>query len=307
MTKCDTSSAATDVENSFKFSAAEEARIRGSLCRNGLAVIRNFIPASDLHEMQATARASTERGFAYGRENGCKISASANPATREFSQPFVLSSAATRLVTSPALLDVIESALGDKAIIHHGLFQRSLPIKDVALDWHIDTGSNKILNGRAKFEDFRVRLIVYLTDVTNGGFSYIVESSRDALATFFPLPPYTLFPEDQVPEDQSRRVTCNEPAGTIILFDTHGLHRPEAPTTERMVLNVWFARNDFKAKLPSSLVSISLVPPEQRDRLYVFANERGFSPLETGKGADQPTPFVKRVVRKIARTVGARP
>jgi hypothetical protein len=74
-------------------------------------------------------------------------------ATQEFRHPFLVSDKAAKLVTSPALLNLVEGVLEDKATIHHALFQRSLPTKDILLNWHIDMGSNKLLNGRQKFKD----------------------------------------------------------------------------------------------------------------------------------------------------------
>jgi hypothetical protein len=304
MTTYDTSDVTTEVATPYTFSATEAARIQASLTRNGLAVIRGFIPPADLRELQASARSATESRYSYGREVGCNAATTVSAAAQEFRHPFLVSATATRLATNGPLLDIMEETMGEKAIIHHGLFQRSLPLENAVLDWHIDTGSNKSLNGRQKFEDLRVRMIVYLTDVTNGGFSYIVESSKEALKTFYPLPAGELFPEDQIPSDLSRRVTVNERAGAIILFNTHGLHRPEVPKTERMVLNVWFARRDFSGKLPSALVSMNLVPNDQRDRAYVFANERGYDPLKAGAGAAaQPVSFTQRVARRLARSL----
>lgn len=292
------------VKTPFELSEYEADAIRDSLSKNGLAVIRDFIEPATLAEMQKSARVSTEKGFSYGRENGCKVLAQTTPYTQEFNQPFLLSAAAGRLVTSPPLLDVIEATIGDKVIIHHALFQRSLPAEDIMLDWHIDTGSNKILNGRTKFNDHRIRMIVYLSDVTTGGFSYIIGSSKDALSTFYPLPIGQLFPEASIPgEHQAQRVTVNAPAGSVVLFDTHGLHRPEAPKTERMVLNTWFARRDFSAQLPSILVSLNMIPESQRERVYVFDNQRGFDPLVTGVSSEKPQTLVRRAIRKAGRAL----
>ena len=39
--------------------------------------------------------------------------------------------------------------------------------------------------------------------------------------------------ESMVRQVYERRI--NEPAGTLVLFDTHGLHRPEVPKQERLV------------------------------------------------------------------------
>jgi hypothetical protein len=292
------------VSDHWRFSAAETEAIQQSLSDNGIAIIRNFVSHDDLAALQMSARTATEKNFAYGKENGCTVATVSSAATQEFRHPFLVSDRAAKLVTSPALLDLIEGVLDDKATIHHALFQRSIPTERVLLDWHIDMGSNKLLNGPTKFDDIRVRMIIYLSDVSNGGFSYIVNSSEDALRTFSPMPIGELFPPEKVPADPARRLTVNGPAGTIVLFNTHGLHRPEAPLTERLVLNTWFARSDFAGKLPSTLASLGLVPPDQRHRSYVFANERGFSSLESGVGAHRTPTFPERVVSKLVRLAG---
>lgn len=290
----------TTAAKPYALSKAETVRVLDLLRRNGVAAIRGFVPPQDVVDMRKTAEVATTEGFVFGAANSLVAKVIEFEGTRDFSHPFLISGSATRLVTNGALLDLIGAYLGDGPIIHHGLFQRSLPLEEVLLDWHIDCGSNKRLNGISKFPDIRLRSILYLSDVESGGLGYILASAAEAKAIFVPLPTGQLFPIDKVPSDPARRVMLNEPAGTLILFDTHGLHRPEVPKQERLVMNVWFARKDFSAKLPPVLFSVSNVPQENRDRISVFDNARGGEVLSKPEPVKPPN-IVKRVARRLVR------
>ena len=162
-------------------------------------------------------------------------------------------------------------------MIHNALFQISFPREDQPLGYHIDCGSVKSLNPGKKFSDYRLRTILYLNDVESGGFSYILNSHSEAFKVFFPLPYSQLFPKENIPADADRRITVHEPAGTLVIFNTHGLHSPTVPKKTRSVLNTWFAKRDFSGNLPATLFALNLVDPDRRHRLHVFDSERGCS------------------------------
>jgi len=288
----------TQIANPYVLSEAEAERILDSLRRNGVAAVRGFVPPQDVAELRQIAEVATTEGFVYGAANSLAVKVVETEGTRDFAHPFLISGAATRIVTNGTFLDLVGAYLGDKPIIHHGLFQRSLPLEEMLLDWHIDCGSNKKLNGIAKFPDIRLRSILYLSDVESGGLGYILGSAMEAKAAFMSAPDSQLFPIDKIPPEPARRVMMNEPAGTLILFDTHGLHRPEVPKQERLVMNVWFARRDFGAKLPPVLFSISNIPVTNRDRMDVFDNTRGAEVLLKPEPTKKPS-VVKRLVRRL--------
>jgi len=272
----DASLVTTDVASSNVLSGAESARIKASLHANGVAVIRGFIDSERLRQLREDVVAAVSDDFDFGVPYGFELPAKRTPGTSEFFHPFLFSSAAAALVTSPSLQEIIEDYLGSAAIIHHALFQRSLPVDQPTVDWHVDTGSNKALNGASRFPDRRLRMITYLSDVKSGGLGYILDT-RDATKLFLSRPVGELFPLSEVPADPRRRIVIEEPMGTIIFFDAHGLHRPEPPKEDRLVLNTWFARNDFSAKLPPVLVSVAGVPKENYGSMHVFGNARGIA------------------------------
>ncbi|MBI3708578.1 MAG: hypothetical protein HY246_13020 [Proteobacteria bacterium] len=300
----DKSSLVIDVLEPHRIDAAAQARIQAALAAAGVVVIRNLLTADEIARLREHAAMCCEHGFHYGTGGPCVLQPIKSVATRDFHHPFVVSRDAAALATQPELLDAIETYLGEPALIHHALFQHSLPIANAVLDFHIDCGTDKRLNGMIKLPDKRLRAILYLSDVESGGLSVVLDSRAEALKTFLPLPTGELYPQDRVPKDPLRQVTINEKAGALILWDTHNLHRPEAPRTDRFVLNIWFARRDFAGRLPPNLFSLAAVPQAHRDRLYVFESERGFTLSAPARQADQrPPSLMRRFARRLRSAV----
>lgn len=287
----------TLTETSGAISDSEMCRINDSLKFNGMAVVSGFIRKDMCNRLLQDATECVQDDYDAGRALGAVIKMGNSEATAEFGHPFLVSKGAVDLVTNPILLKIVETYLGDKAIVHHALFQHSVPISEPAVDWHVDTGSNKVLNGGGRFPDRRLRMIVYLTDVESGGLSYILDS-RDAATHFLSLPQGGLYPQSDIPAQLQKRVTINEMAGSIILFDAHGLHRPEPPRATRLVLNVWFARSDFSASLPPILFSLAKVPSAQINNIYVFGNERGSSVEKTRRTPSAPASILRNVINR---------
>lgn len=265
-----------EVSRPGEISQNEFARIEESLRINGLAVVKKFFTENQLTSLTQDALQCVHPNFDAGESLGLAISAKISLDTSDFSHPFLVSKSAVDLVTNVSIINVVEGYINDKAIVHHALFQQSVPRETSAVDWHVDTGSNKALNGSKRFPDKRLRMIVYLSDVTAGGLSYLLDT-REAAQYFLRLPNDALFPEDEVPQLEGRRVTVNERAGTVMFFDAHGLHKPDPPVDSRLVLNVWFARSDFSGALPPTLVSLAALSEAEIQRAYVFKNARGFS------------------------------
>jgi hypothetical protein len=288
----------TRVVKFLTMSSLERERVGKSLAENGVAVIKGFIDEKTLTSLKSDATSSTINEFDAGIALGLAIKRRMSNTTAEFSHPFLISKSAVKIASNRSLIDVVEDYLEDKAIIHHGVFQKSFSISQPAIDWHVDMGSNKKLNANRKFVDIRLRMIIYLSDVKTGGLSYIIDS-RDAANYFFKQPDGELYPQSLVPNDSKRKITFNELAGTIILFDAHGLHRPEAPQEERTVLNVWFARSDFSASLPPVLVSIANIDANSFDTAYIFGNERGTKIIATESNMTIPDSLYRKFTKRI--------
>lgn len=258
------------------FTDAEAAQIAESLQLNGIAIIENYLDEAAVGKLVATAERSLEAGRNAGYANFATLEPVRSSTSVEFHHPFAVSSVATGVVTNRRLLDIVEAYVGEKARIHSAIIQKTFPLGGrPAVDWHVDCGANKQLNGGARFRERRLRSILYLSDVSNGGLGYILDS-REARDVFLAQPEGALFPPDKVPADLDRRIEVLAPKGTLILFDTHGLHRPSPLETERLVLNVWFCGESFPARLPPILLQPANLPAGASDSLYIFATAPDF-------------------------------
>jgi len=282
---------------------AAKARIQESLAGNGLAIIQGMVGPELVEALRRDAAILCYRGF--GGNDSAIIRPSVNDQYREFRAPFLASEAAVRFLLRDDLLDLLETALGEGFIVHNGVLQYTLPRQEQILDYHIDCGGVKSVNGGLfKVRDHRVRSILYLTDVSNGGFSYILNTAKDALDIFMATPEGQLFPPDRVPADPDRAVTVNAPAGTVILFDTHGLHRAEIPRDTRLVLNTWFARRDFSVKVAPTPINLAYVPPASYRRLHLFAGARDVDLNRYAPAAEAapPLPGIARRLRGLVKS-----
>jgi Phytanoyl-CoA dioxygenase (PhyH) len=278
-----------------KFSDVEAAQISESLRRNGIAIIENFLDGASVGKFVATAERSLETGRNAGYANFATLEPVQSQTSVEFHHPFAVSSVATGVVTNRGLLDMVEAYVGEKARIHSAIIQKTFPLgSGPAVDWHVDCGANKQLNGGIRFPERRLRLILYLSDVLDGGLGYILDS-RDARDVFLAQQEGELFPPDKVPEDPDRRIEVLAPKGTLILFDTHGLHRPSPLESDRLVMNVWFCGENFPAHLAPILLQPANLPAGASDSLYVFATARDF------EGRVAPPPTGRSRLRSLAR------
>ena len=262
------------VIESAKISSNEMKAILNSLNCHGFVIIKNFINNSDLKNLIMKADESLKENYNAGFSNFSVLKSIKTNWTMEFHHPFYISKVATSIVTNKDFCNLIKTFLGKPPRIHSALFQKSFPTNELVLDWHIDLGSNKTLNPKKKYADKRLRMIVYLTDVNEGGLNYMSGSQKSSVESFIELPYGQLFPKSKIPKDK-KKVHVKGIKGDIILFNTHGLHKPGLLKEERVVLNVWFCRNDFKGKLPPQVLDVGNLDKGNYDLFSTTSNFSG--------------------------------
>ena len=273
----------------------EKKQIIKILKKNGVVVINNFFKKDNLNNFVKKAQGCLVEGYNAGFTSASNISTIVSSNSTEFRHPFFISKEAVSTVLNKDLNNIISTYLGSKIKIHHALFQKTVPTSKAILDWHIDLGSNKILNGSRKFLDKRLRMIVYLTNVKNGGLNYIVGSHKNTLKqnSNFSDKSRTLIDKNLKYQDKFVEILGN--IGTLIFFDTHGLHKPGMLKTERIVFNSWFCRNDFKGKLTPNLVDIGNIKIEGRSNLDILSTTSDFE----GIIQKEKRNFFSKMIEKI--------
>lgn len=199
---------------------------------NGFLTIERMLDGTMLRRLRDV--------FEHGLANNAQPPESATEglAERHIADPLDCDPIFVELAEHPALLDVIDHAIGDDAIVNmyqagtHPPGPRSRPVYWHSDIWHY-VGFD--LTRNCHF----ARAIIYLDDVEPGGgaFSYVAGSHR--------LDPYTLVhpPKYDNPLEMPNSVQLALPAGSAIVFNTYGWHArlPNTSTRTRRAVQIGYA------------------------------------------------------------------
>lgn len=126
------------------------------------------------------------------------------------------------LALHPLITSVLDDYLGTNYCLCEAKGWKSLPTTRDFHGWHSDMwyDQSKVADRVPR----EVKVALYLTDVTSGAFQYIKGSQGK--------PPHHLKKDDvaSLPLDQLEEFTG--PAGTVVMFDTSGVHRQAVPILE---------------------------------------------------------------------------
>ncbi len=123
----------------------------------------------------------------------------------------------------PLVKGVLEKYLGPRYVLCEAKGWESLPTNYDFHGWHGDMWFD-----RSKVTDTiprEIKLCFYLTDVTSGAFQYIT-------GTHGKIWPHNLSREEVAQLPMECKEEFLAPAGTVILFDTTGIHRQAIPVLE---------------------------------------------------------------------------
>ncbi len=126
------------------------------------------------------------------------------------------------LALHPIVTTVLREYLGSRVELVEAKGWKSLPTKKDFHGWHGDAWYDRKHIHHIPRE---VKLAVYLTDVKSGAFNYIIGSHRKQ----HPRPVGNSEVQDVL---SSGIVQAIGPAGTVLLFDTSGIHRQGVPMLE---------------------------------------------------------------------------
>ena len=203
------------------------------------------------------------------------------------------------IVTTPKVTSVCDSILGDsyrlKAMRYYETYGKH------RMQWHTD---NK--TGRGKVPVPGLIFIVYLADVEDGEFQYVLRSHKWSGAT-----PYSDYSEEYVsslpPDDV---VSVRGPKGTVAIYNTYGIHRARPVERSNFVRKSLFFQidADMTSAEPLLLNPAYIKNPDSRTLQYL-----GFGlPTETGVfpstdlatlplGGLRGMPLGKWLIRRAAR------
>jgi hypothetical protein len=122
----------------------------------------------------------------------------------------------------PLVKQILSEYLGPQFQLVEAKGWRSIPTTRDFHGWHGDSWYDQSIATDIPRE---VKLAVYLTDVTNGAFTYIKGSHRKHHPRLIPGREMTAIPREHI-------VEVLGPAGSAFLFDTSGIHRQSTPVLD---------------------------------------------------------------------------
>jgi hypothetical protein len=188
------------------------------LDERGIVILSDLVTREQLSGMQ-TAFAARLRRMRWNDVDGYEKT---EPYRHMVQDVLTLDQGFLDLALHPVVKDILRQYLGLRYELVEAKGWKSRPTRRDFHGWHGD-----IWYDQSQVQDIprEVKLAVYLTDVRSGAFTYIVGSHRRQA----PRPVKSAEVRD-VP--RSSVVEATGPAGTVILFDTSGIHRQGTPILE---------------------------------------------------------------------------
>ncbi|HEX3279724.1 MAG TPA: phytanoyl-CoA dioxygenase family protein [Pyrinomonadaceae bacterium] len=188
------------------------------LQQDGIAVVNGLVPLAALHAMQKAFGARLQRI----RWNNLEGYEKTEPYRHLVEDVLMLDQGFVDLVLHPLVKAVLNRYLGDDYELTEAKGWKSLPTKRDFHGWHGDAWYDQSAGATIHRE---VKLAIYLTDVRSGGLNYIKGSHQKQHPRIVKNAEVASVLSEQI-------LDVTGPAGTVILFDTSGIHRQGVPMLE---------------------------------------------------------------------------
>jgi hypothetical protein len=187
--------------------------------QEGVVMIPDLVPPDQLRAMQRAFAARLE----HLRWNDVDGYEKTEPYRHTIQDVLRLEQGFVDLALHPLVKTVLAEYLGPNFALTEAKGWKSLPTRRDFHGWHGDAWYDQ---SRVTGFPREVKLAMYLTDVKTGAFHYLRGSHGKQH-------PHLLRKDEaaQIPED--RVLACTGPAGTVLLFDTTGIHRQGMPILEQ--------------------------------------------------------------------------
>jgi hypothetical protein len=188
------------------------------LDEKGIVILSDLVTPDQLSGMQTAFGARLQR-MRWNDVDGYEKS---EPYRHMVQDVLTLDQGFLDLALHPTVKDILRQYLGARYELVEAKGWKSLPTNRDFHGWHGD-----IWYDQSRIQDIprEVKLAAYLTDVRSGAFTYIIGSHRRQH-------PRTVKSAELRDVPRSSVIEATGPAGTVILFDTSGIHRQGTPILE---------------------------------------------------------------------------
>jgi hypothetical protein len=196
----------------------ESASYLKTLEDDGIVALPNLLSAEQVQGMQ-TAFASRLKHLRFNDVDGYE---STEPLRQMVQDVLVLDQGFVDLALHPLVKEILSAYIGEDFALCEAKGWRSLPTMGNFHGWHGDAWYDQ---SKIDWIPREVKLAIYLTDVKSGAFHYVRGSHRKQR-------PRTVRQEELNDISKSEIIEMLGPAGTVMLFDTSGIHRQGMPILE---------------------------------------------------------------------------
>ena len=244
------------------------------LQRDGVAAIPRFIAGDRLQRMQRAMESVLERL----RLNNIDGYEKTEQLRDMVEHPLLLEQGFVDIGLDPNVLEVARRYVGPKFQLVEAKGWRSRVTKGRGHGWHGDSWYDQTaIRERIPPE---IKLGLYLTDVTSGGFAYVKGTHRK-------YTPRLISAKDVDPGWAPASELFNGAAGTAILFDTSGIHRQSMPILQERIA-LFYCYHDASMPLQSEDVEYNRYHPlllnaaflggltTEQQRVLGFGDQRQF-------------------------------
>lgn len=247
-----------------------------TLQEDGIAIVPAFVSGSRLAGMQRAFSCALE----HLRANNADGYEKTERLRDMVEHPFLLDQGFLDVALDPTILAVVRRYVGPEFQLTECKGWRS---RTTAKDWHGWHGD--AWYDQAAFPDSipkEVKVGLYLTDVNSGGLAYIKRSHRQ-------LQPRLHSCKNGADAWRGERVDVNGVAGTIVLFDTSGIHRQAYPVLE-VRKAIFYCYHDAAIALQAEDIAYNRYAPLylnaaflggltlEQQRILGFGDRRNFIP-----------------------------
>ncbi len=188
------------------------------LDRDGIVILPQFVTGLQLQGMQQAFEARL-RHMAWNDTAGYERTEIYRHMIQDV---LMLDQGFLDIALHPLILQILREYIGPQFQLVEAKGWRSLPTKKDFHGWHGDAWYDQATVSTIPRE---VKLAIYLTDVRSGAFTYIKKSHRKQHPRHVPNHELAQVPKDMI-------VEVPGPAGSVVLFDTSGIHRQATPVLE---------------------------------------------------------------------------
>lgn len=193
--------------------------VHSELENNGIAVLPDFVTGDTLRNMQR----AFETVLGQQRWNDIDGYEKTEPYRHMVQDVLTLDQGFVDTALHPTILETLREYIGEGVQLVEAKGWKSIPTTRDFHGWHGDAwyDQSKVTDTIPR----EVKLGLYLTDVKSGFFEYVRGSHRKQAPRTVSDEEVTAFPESEIVQAKGR-------AGTVILFDTSGIHRQSVPMLE---------------------------------------------------------------------------